>query len=307
MEHETTTFAANASLIERRSIDYHPRRRAPRQSVQPVHAVVRREPSGHGGRRRRARGRARRRRVLVADRAPDRPDHRWRRDGIARRARSATRPAADDLQPRAVRPVRRDHSLVLVCVMYIGFSAGGTVLAGQAIAAAMHTDNTTSILVFSTLVVLLTGLGYRIIHAMGRVSSIVGTLAFLYLFASLLHGHALDTLLANRHFTVASFLLGYLAVGFVADRVWTLCRGLFALSAEVDPRSRRSSRSAAGVGAQISMAFGVFAAALAGDLSAGHEVSFIVGLGATGTVAARALLHDSARKATITTLTRTAA
>ena len=50
------------------------------------------------------------------------------------------------------------------------------------------------------------------------------------------------------------------------------------------------------------MVFGVFAAALAGDRFAGHEVSFIVGLGATGTVAALLYFTIALGKLTITTL-----
>jgi nucleobase:cation symporter-1, NCS1 family len=83
----------------------------------------------------------------------------------------------------------------------------GTVLAGQAIRQLLHVDNTVAILIFATLVVALTVLGYRTIHTMGRVSSIVGVLAFVYLFASLLQGHDIRLLLQNRHFTMGSFLL----------------------------------------------------------------------------------------------------
>jgi nucleobase:cation symporter-1, NCS1 family len=119
--------------------------------------------------------------------------------------------------------------LALVCVMYVGFSAGGTVLAGQAIGQLLQVDNTTAILVFAALIVMLTVLGYRTIHVMGRVSSVVGVLAFLYLFASLLHGHDIGALLDNRHFTVGSFLLA-----MPTTRV--ICRSR-------RPRSRPSLRS----------------------------------------------------------------
>ncbi|SAK88808.1 transport-related, membrane protein [Caballeronia catudaia] len=194
--------------------------------------------------------------------------------------------------------------LVLVCVMYIGFSAGGTVLAGQAIGELLHTDNTTSILIFAALVVVLTALGYRIIHAMGRVSSIVGTLAFLYLFASLLHGHALDTLLANRHFTVASFLL---AVSLSAS--WQIAYGPYVADySRYLPKSTSALKtffavfSGTVIGAQVSMTFGVLAAALAGERFSGHEVGFIVGLGASGAIAAVLYFTIALGKLTITTL-----
>ncbi|MGK8777709.1 purine-cytosine permease family protein [Burkholderia cenocepacia] len=193
--------------------------------------------------------------------------------------------------------------LALVCVMYVGFSAGGTVLAGQAIAELLNVG-LAAILIFSALVVLLTGLGYRTIHAMGRVSSIVGSLAFLYLFASLLHGHAFGVLLANRHFTVASFLL---AVSLSAS--WQIAYGPYVADySRYLPRSTPPGKTFAAVfcgtvtGAQVSMTFGVLAAALAGDRFSGHEVSFIVGLGATGAIAAVLYLTIALGKLTITTL-----
>ena len=195
--------------------------------------------------------------------------------------------------------------LVLVCVMYIGFSAGGTVLAGQAIAELLHTDNTTSILIFSTLVVLLTGLGYRIIHAMGRLSSIVGIARVSVSVREpaprpRARHPAREPALHRR--VLPS---GHLAVGFVADRVRTLCRGLFALSAEVDTSALKTFFavfSGTVIGAQVSMTFGVLAAALAGDRFSGHEVSFIVGLGATGAIAAVLYFTIALGKLTITTL-----
>ncbi|CAB3809432.1 hypothetical protein LMG28688_06991 [Paraburkholderia caffeinitolerans] len=194
--------------------------------------------------------------------------------------------------------------LALVCVMYVGFSAGGTVLAGQAIAELLHVDRTVAILLFAALVVLLTGLGYRTIHAMGRVSSIVGTLAFLYLFASLLHGHALGALLAIRHFTLASFLL---AVSLSAS--WQIAYGPYVADySRYLPKSTSAPKtffavfSGTVIGAQVAMTFGVLAAALAGDRFSGHEVAFIVGLGATGAIAAVLYFAIALGKLTITTL-----
>ncbi|MBN3808328.1 cytosine permease [Paraburkholderia sp. Ac-20347] len=194
--------------------------------------------------------------------------------------------------------------LVLVCVMYVGFSAGGTVLAGQAISELLNVGNTSAILIFAAIVILLAGLGYRTIHAMGRVASVVGTLAFLYLFASLLHGHAWATLAANRHFTPASFLL---AVSLSAS--WQIAYGPYVADySRYLPKSTSPLKtffavfSGTVVGAQVAMTFGVFAAALAGDRFAGHEVAFVVGLGATGAIAGILYLTIALGKLTITTL-----
>ncbi|HZZ09527.1 MAG TPA: cytosine permease [Paraburkholderia sp.] len=194
--------------------------------------------------------------------------------------------------------------LMLVCVMYVGFSASGTVLAGQAIGQLLHVDNTTAILIFALLIVVLTALGYRTIHAMGRMSTIVGVMAFLYLFGSLLHGNDIGVLLANRHFTVGSFLL---AVSLSAS--WQIAYGPYVADySRYLPVSTSAVKTfwAVGLGsvlgAQVSMVFGVFAAALAGDRFAGHEVSFIVGLGASGLMAAVLYFTIALGKLTITTL-----
>ncbi|MDF3834313.1 cytosine permease [Cupriavidus basilensis] len=194
--------------------------------------------------------------------------------------------------------------LVLVCIMYVGFSAGGMVLAGQALGHFLGIGSTSAILVFAALVVMLAALGYRTIHTMGRISSIVGVLAFLYLFASLLHGHDIGALLQNRHFTVGSFLL---AVSLSAS--WQIAYGPYVADySRYLPRSTSALKTFLAVGAgsvlgaQVSMVFGVFAAALAGDRFAGHEVSFIVGLGASGAVAALLYLTIALGKLTITTL-----
>lgn len=194
--------------------------------------------------------------------------------------------------------------LTLVCVMYVGFSAGGTVLAGQAIGQLLHVENTTAIVIFAGLIAVLTALGYRTIHAMGRMSSIVGVLAFLYLFASLLHGHDIGVLLNNRHFTPGSFLL---AVSLSAS--WQIAYGPYVADySRYLPRATSALKTfwAVGlgsvIGAQVSMVFGVFAAALAGNRFAGHEVSFIVGLGASGMLAAVLYFTIALGKLTITTL-----
>jgi len=194
--------------------------------------------------------------------------------------------------------------LALACVMYVGFSAGGMVLAGQALGQLLRIANGSAILLFAALVVMLAALGYRTIHAMGRISSLVGVLAFLYLFASLLHGNDIGALLQRRHFTMASFLL---AMSLSAS--WQIAYGPYVADySRYLPRATPALGTflAVGVGsvagAQISMTFGVFAAALAGDRFAGHEVAFIVGLGASGAVAALLYFTIALGKLTITTL-----
>src|SRR5690606_1604064 len=72
--------------------------------------------------------------------------------------------------------------LVLVCVMYVGFNATGTVLAGQAIGQLLHVSDTVGILVFAAVIVVVTVCGYRAIHLLGKAASVLGIVAFAYLF-----------------------------------------------------------------------------------------------------------------------------
>ncbi|RKP47589.1 cytosine permease [Trinickia fusca] len=194
--------------------------------------------------------------------------------------------------------------LVLVCLMYVGFSASGAVLAGQAIAELTGIDAAGSIVLFAAIVVVLTVFGYRTIHALGRVTSVVGVLAFAYLFARLLSGHDIGALLADRHFSLANFLL---AISLSAS--WQIAYGPYVADySRYLPRTVSASRTfwAVGlgsiIGSQASMTFGVLASALAGKAFAGHEVAYVVGLGASGATAAALYFAIALGKLTVTTL-----
>lgn len=194
--------------------------------------------------------------------------------------------------------------LVLVCLMYVGFSAGGTVLAGQAIAQLSGISPTAGVLVFAALVLLSAVLGYRLIHGLGRLMSIVGVAALAYLFARLLAEHDIAALLANRHFTLANFLL---AMSLSAS--WQIAYGPYVADySRYLPRETSALRTfwavwlGSVIGSQASMTFGVFAAALAGRAFAGHEVAFVVGLGGGGLTAALLYFAIALGKLTATTL-----
>src|SRR5579871_6509367 len=75
--------------------------------------------------------------------------------------------------------------IVAVCLMYIGFSASGMVLAGQALGQLFEVGDAIGITIFSGLIVVVTLFGYRLIHLLGRVASAVGTASFVYMFARL--------------------------------------------------------------------------------------------------------------------------
>jgi NCS1 family nucleobase:cation symporter-1 len=194
--------------------------------------------------------------------------------------------------------------IVAVCLMYMGFSASGCVLAGQAVGQLLDVDDSVGIVIFSCLIVIVTLFGYRFIHVLGRISSVAGIAAFVYMFSRLFATHDISALLAARHFSASTFLL---AMSLSAS--WQIAYGPY-----VADYSRYLPRdtSAAGVfaavglgsviGSQISMTFGVFAAALAGKQIAHHEVPYIVGLGSTAKVAGLLYFSIAFGKVTVTSL-----
>lgn len=194
--------------------------------------------------------------------------------------------------------------IVAVCLMYIGFSASGAVLAGQAIGQLLHVDDGMGIALFGCVIVAVTLFGYRLIHMLGRVSSLVGVAAFVYMFSRLFANHDIAALLAQRHFSINTFLL---TMSLSAS--WQIAYGPY-----VADYSRYLPRDTSGpgifttvwlgsvIGSQVSMTFGVFAAALGGKEFAHQEVAYIVGLGSTGTAASLLFLCIAFGKVMVTSL-----
>lgn len=194
--------------------------------------------------------------------------------------------------------------LALVCVMYVGFSASGTVLAGQAMARLLSVSNEAGMIIFSAIIIVIAVLGYKVIHKLGKVASIVGVLAFAWLFVSLLMAADFSALLQNSHFTLPNFLL---AVSLSSS--WQI-----AFCPYVSDYSRYLPRNVSGkktflavfsgtvLGTQASMTLGVITAAIAGSAFPGHEVSYIVGLGKNETMAMVIYFAICFGKITFTTL-----
>ncbi|WP_434590575.1 purine-cytosine permease family protein [Streptomyces sp. A5-4] len=177
--------------------------------------------------------------------------------------------------------------LLLVIVMYVGFFASGSVLAGQAVGELTHLGDTTGIIVFAALTGVMATVGYRVIHALGRVASVVCALAFVYLGFRLLDRIDLADVLSDRAFGLPMFLL---AVSLSAS--WQLAFGPY-----VADYSRYLPRTTSGratfwwtlggsaLGSQWSMTFGVLVAATAGGAFLTSQVGYVVALGGTGLIA----------------------
>ncbi|WP_226338242.1 purine-cytosine permease family protein [Arthrobacter sp. UM1] len=178
--------------------------------------------------------------------------------------------------------------LLLVILMYLGFSASGTVLAGESVAALAHMPDWAGILVFGAVTTVIAVVGYRLIHMIGRLATVISSLTFLYLTIRLLSHADLGALLGNAHFTWPSFLV---AAGLSAS--WQIAFGPYVadysryLPYEVRPaQTFWFTLLGSTLASQWAMMFGVAAAAIAGTQFKGHEVTFIVGLGGSGLVAA---------------------
>lgn len=177
--------------------------------------------------------------------------------------------------------------LFLVILMYVGFFASGSVLAGQATAELTHTNDTTGIIVFAVVTAVTAAVGYRVIHALGRVAGVVCALAFVYLGIRLLDRVDLSAMLGDAHFDLPMFLL---AVSLSAS--WQLAFGPYVADySRYLPRTTSGratfwwTLSGSAVGSQWSMTFGVLVAASAGDAFLANQVGYVVGLGGTGLIA----------------------
>src|SRR5882757_341564 len=98
--------------------------------------------------------------------------------------------------------------LVLVVVMYLGFAATGTVLAGQAVNKILHVDAAAiGIVIFGVLTAVVATLGYRWIHLLGRIATVCGVVGFTYLGIRFLVTVDVGGLFGAKPFSWATFLL----------------------------------------------------------------------------------------------------
>ncbi|WP_070021970.1 purine-cytosine permease family protein [Streptomyces sp. F-1] len=177
--------------------------------------------------------------------------------------------------------------LLLVIVMYVGFFASGSVLAGEAVGRLTHLGDTTGIVIFALVTAVTTIVGYRLIHTLGRVASIVCALAFVYLGIRLLGRADLTGLLADRSFHLPLFLL---AVSLSAS--WQLAFGPYVADySRYLPRATSARATfwwtlgGTALGSQWSMTFGALVAATAGSAFVDNQVGYVVGLGGAGLMA----------------------
>jgi nucleobase:cation symporter-1, NCS1 family len=168
--------------------------------------------------------------------------------------------------------------LLLVVLMYLGFAATGTVLAGQAIGQILHVDNpAVGIVVFGVLTAIVAVTGYRLIHTVGRIASVVGIIGFTYLAIRLFAEYDVASVLGVKSFDFVTFLL---AISLGAG--WQLTFGPYVADySRYLPRNTSdratfwSTLAGSVIGSSWSMTFGALVAAVAGDAFLDDQVGFI--------------------------------
>ena len=195
--------------------------------------------------------------------------------------------------------------LVLVIVMYLGFTATGTVLAGQAINSFLHVDAAAiGIVIFIAVVAVISIVGHNLIHQVGKVASVLGIIGFGYLAVRLFTEHDVPAAFSGASFDFVPFLLSVsLAAG------WQLTYGPYVadysryLPEETpEPTVFWATFGGSVLGSQISMTFGVAVAAVAGDAFLGSQVGWLGGLAGPAILASLIYLLVVVGKLTVTCL-----
>jgi NCS1 family nucleobase:cation symporter-1 len=162
--------------------------------------------------------------------------------------------------------------------MYAGFAATGTVLSGQAINKLLGVEApSVGILLFGALTAFVAIVGYRLIHVVGRISTVVGGIGFVYLLIRLFATHDVSAALGVTPFEISTFLL---AVSLSAG--WQLTFGPYVadysryLPSDTDSGKVFTATFLGSVlGAQIAMTIGALIAALAGDAFLANQVGYL--------------------------------
>ena len=177
--------------------------------------------------------------------------------------------------------------LILTVLMYLGFAATGTVLSGQAINLMFGVQAPAfGMLVFGLITIIVAVVGYKLIHVIGRIATVVGILGFGYLAVRLFSQYNVAEAFGQKPFSVATFLLTVaLAAGwqmtfapYVADY------SRYLPTATPAKATFWSTLLGSAIGAQIAMSFGVIVAALGGKFLQ-NQVGFMGDLAGAGLAA----------------------
>lgn len=195
--------------------------------------------------------------------------------------------------------------LVLVVVMYLGFAATGTVLSGQAINKILHVDaKPVGIIIFGVLTFVVAAFGYRWIHKLGRLATVLGFIGFAYLTFRVFHEHSAHTLFGSPHFDDAPFLL---AIALGAG--WQLTFGPYVADySRYLPRNTTiastfwATLGGSVIGSMWSMTLGALIASIPKSTFLDNQVGFVGDLAGGGAVAFVIYIVIVVGKLTVNTL-----
>ncbi|WP_328406211.1 purine-cytosine permease family protein [Nocardia sp. NBC_00403] len=178
--------------------------------------------------------------------------------------------------------------LLLVVLMYLGFAATGSVLAGQAVNKILHIDSpTVGIVIFGALTAFVAVTGYKLIHVVGRIATVMGIIGFTYLAIRLFTEYDVSAVVGVKGFDIATFLL---AISLGAG--WQLTFGPYVADySRYLPRTTSaratfwSTFAGSVIGSQWAMTFGALVAAVAGKAFLGDQVGFVGKLAGPAVVA----------------------
>lgn len=197
--------------------------------------------------------------------------------------------------------------LVLVIMLYLGFASTGTVLSGQAINSALGLGANmpwVGISIFAGLTAFVAIVGYRMIHTLGRIGSVVGIIGLGYLAVQLFSQHDFSVQIATSEFDLTKFLL---AASLSAG--WQLTYGPYVADysrylPQDTPESHTFWATFLGsvVGATISMTLGVFIATAGGPAFLKNQVGYLGQLAGPAFIALLIYVVIVVGKLTINTL-----
>ena len=175
--------------------------------------------------------------------------------------------------------------LLLVLLMYVGFFASSTVLAGNALGSWWHISPTLAGILVSALCTVLAVFGYRAIHRVERIIAVVAVVAFLVLSVRLFTQHSVGHAWhAGGHTGVGTFLL----VAAIAA-TWQITYAPYVADYSRYLPEETSVRAAfwwtytgSALASIWMMAFGCIAAAVASDAFGSNSPAFIVSLAPGG-------------------------
>lgn len=158
--------------------------------------------------------------------------------------------------------------LLMVVLMYLGFAATGTVLSGQAINRMLGVSAPeVGMLIFGAMTAFVAVVGYRLIHVMGRVSTVIGIMGFIYLAVQLFGQYDVAGAFGQKPFSVSSLLL---TIALSAGWQMTYAPYVADYSRYLPSRTTTAATFwttflGTVTGAQIAMTFGVLVAAVGGN------------------------------------------